>query len=844
MTVAQESYHTGRKFLLNLWSSGMFFKKKVNWFTVLSRLCFFNTIVLILTVLLLTTWTSSRAVFLSDPHESAMKAFQKVNCLSQEQFDYYKDIVLTLGYTNLDIFSQFCKLPNSGPEEAIDVLKRLARVRIKFDHAVIFKHFLLQDDISMEEGWQLLSRLGNLGYSPTRALMGLTRTPPLPLADMEKIITQVESKDEAGYWAIKSFLLLPGQSATTIHKGLAELNAMDEDQRWAVDSLCKVKGADLSSAFEAMEIIGSLSDNDARNLKQLLELSCMTPEAALSWTRNYFTLGLQGEEGYYFSLDSENKSILLEAFNDGVDYFVWKINNLHDVTDRSGREIGSRRLTTSSVEQLAQLFYRLDESVRQRFRENWRSAVKTADKTALIRTLRQATSVARSQAARDLTSANSYILLSRGAELYDSSFRDILVPVLKKRIADTFNDNLLQFLLAVDPDNIYVSDFIVSLAQKGRLMNFFPEKAAEQEQVLDLVAESAFRDENSLVNFSATFMKILKIIKPMVRSYLIDKMLSCIEDERTVFTTQLRVILQYYLTEYPDLLGYHEKEAITRMITKHGSIDLNVFTETAFVEWKKDGKLQSLSIFQTDDDGRKSFFSNCRTLLGNGYKPRLSVSYQLLSNSSEIIGSAYEVIKSVPAHPTNGLVKLYKLMSTHPVIVDWTKHVNGIAISHSVFVYQGEVIQQRLLEQFIKKGHEMFAQRGHSYWRREQLFDPIAKLMESGVIDNQDLQAKQRFMSIGSCGGIRAYSELNNIFDNNVDILATVGTGKSVVNDPYNQKFFEIIARSADSISWKEVAEKTFYIFEQGLGEEYLQPGGLPAILHKIMDLKQGKSKS
>ncbi len=280
------------------------------------------------------------------------------------------------------------------------------------------------------------------------------------------------------------------------------------------------------------------------------------------------------------------------------------------------------------------------------------------------------------------------------------------------------------------------------------------------------------------------------------------------------------------------------------MIAKYGYIELNRLTATAFQEWKRDGKLQSLSIFQSDDDGRESFFSNCRTLLNSGYKPRLSNSYSLLSEDSSILATSYRITKSINAQPTNGLVELYRLLARHSIVIDWVKRVNNIEIVHSVFIYQGEMAQQRLLKQFIKKGHEMFAQRGHSYWRKEQLFDPITELVQSGSINDQDLLAKQRFISIGSCGGIRAYSELNHLFKNNVDILATVGSGKSIINDPYNQRFFEIIAKAPDTISWKEVAAKTFHIFKQGMGEEYLQPGGLPAILHKIKDMKQQKNKS
>lgn len=135
-------------------------------------------------------------------------------------------------------------------------------------------------------------------------------------------------------------------------------------------------------------------------------------------------------------------------------------------------------------------------------------------------------------------------------------------------------------------------------------------------------------------------------------------------------------------------------------------------------------------------------------------------------------------------------------------------------------------------------GMEMFAQRGHSYWREEQLLEPMRQLIKSGDISRETLPDINRFMSIGSCGGIRIYSELNRLFDNSIDIFATVGTGKAIVNDPYNQRLFEIIAVSENDLSWEDVSAQLNSIFRDGRGSDYLQPGSLPAILHKMMDVR------
>ena len=130
----------------------------------------------------------------------------------------------------------------------------------------------------------------------------------------------------------------------------------------------------------------------------------------------------------------------------------------------------------------------------------------------------------------------------------------------------------------------------------------------------------------------------------------------------------------------------------------------------------------------------------------------------------------------------------------------------------------------------------MLAQRGHSYWRSEQITDPLKKLLQESRLTQQDLMRKQRFLSLGSCGGIKAYTYLSRIFLGHVDILATIGTGLAVINDPYNKNLFEVIAKNSSTISWKDVARKSAFIFKGGHGRDYLQPGALPALLHKILD--------
>ncbi|MCI5145155.1 MAG: hypothetical protein D3923_06395 [Candidatus Electrothrix sp. AR3] len=431
-------------------------------------------------------------------------------------------------------------------------------------------------------------------------------------------------------------------------------------------------------------------------------------------------------------------------------------------------------------------------------------------------------------------------MLAQGSDLYDSSFRDILVPILKKRIRKGYRDNLLIFLKATDSTNLLVSSFIVSLAQKGKLTTFFPEDAIEQQKILQLVAASAFKDEDSILLFSATFRHLLKVLEPVARHYLIQKMVTA-DNGKGSFSKLITVILQYYLQEYPELLHAQSQEVIRKTIARNGAVDLSRYLITPFSEWKKDKQLGSISVFHPDDDGRQSFISNARLLNKHGYRILLSERYTLIEDAVTR-QSIKNRISRVRKNPSQSFGSLFDAMRRQPFSVVFAKKVAGITIGHAVHVYGDKATQEQLLKRFLKGNDEMFAQRGHSYWRSEQITDPILKLREKGQIVDQDLTARQRFLSLGSCGGVKVYTKLNRMFLGHIDILATIGTGMAMINDPYNLNFMELVAKNSSAITWQDMADKTAFIFSQGRGRDYLQPGCLTAILHKILAEEKGQN--
>jgi len=769
-------------------------------------------------------------------YTETLEAFSRVVCEGGELFEYNKGLIRALNYSNKRAFRAFTTIENVTAEELVASMKRLINTHIGFDDLLLLENFVSLEGADIEKSWLLLDKLGALGYSQGRTMTGFGMVDAVTASDLISYIDRVEKMPQPGGWALKAFLLLPGHTRETVARGLALLETMEVKQQWAVEECCKIKGSNAYKALEIMEQLTGLSTTDAWNARGLFKQE-VDSETALQWVLYYFSKSQEEQEWLFPSMTPAEKSLLLKSFAASSDHLTWKMNDLHSVTDLWGREISSASLNARSASGLETLWNRLDLKVRDKYRTSFYKALNSGKKGSAIVALRHATGKARVQVAYDSTTANIYILLSKGSDLYDSSFRDILVPILQDRIEAGYQSNLLQFLLAVDPENNHVSDFIISLAQRGKLAVFFPVDPIEQKQVLDLVIESAFQDENSLILFSATFMTLLETIDPNTRTYLISKMLSAIREQNTVFTTQLRVILQYYLEYYSEFVGDVDKIRIQMMMYDYGAIPLQYYAKTAFEEWKSDRRLSSLSVFHNDDDGKQSYLSNCRFLSRQGYRPRLSSSYTL-GVPEPVLSRAAALVRSYNVAPGKTLSSMFRMQVKNPLVFDWVKLVNNIEISHSVFLFQGEAIQELLLKQFLLGGHEMFAQRGHSYWRTEQLIDPITKLVKEGKVTRADLMSKQRFMSLGSCGGIRAYSELATLFNNNVDILATVGTGKAVINNPYNKFLFEAVAKSDHTLSWDDLSEQSSKIFKQGLGEDYLQPGSLPAILHKIMDQK------
>jgi len=771
-----------------------------------------------------TPQTQANAHLNQTSSEQTLGLYQSIPGLTSQQIDYGRAAIPRMNYNAQRIFRKICALPGVTFDHAKEVIDILGRERFTFEQVQTFEALAGLGTVDIKVGMASLATVKNMGFEAGRSFRKYVGMEGVTANQAMSMISMFNNMDDYNNRAAQAFFAVKGMRVDLAQKGMPALMRLRNNQAKAAETYAKVPGMDPETMFDGLELLQKLYQDDAWNARCLFTDKSLTPRDAWNWLVSYFALPTNVQETQYDKLDSHQKTVLLQGLYEGGTEIIWKINNFHAVTDANGYEISEAALNSYSMQQLQAKFNELPSSVRERF-----SGFASAGKGQAIGMLKQATSAARMQTARDLTVANAYAVMAQGSELYDSSFREILVPVLQARISSRNQGDLLAFLKSIDPGNRLVSDFISSCAQKGKLTAFFPSDAGKQKEILSLVASSAFQNEDSILLFSATLSHLLKVLTPEARSHLIGLMAQNSDAENAAFSKLVTVILQYYLQTYPELLGPADRTVISRLIVRHGAVNLDRYQITPFNEWKQDGRLGSVSMFHPDDDGRQSFISNANLLLNSGY--------QLVPSPQYSVGSA------PPALPQGaGLASLFQSMRTRHFAVAFVKKVGNVTIVHTQFVYSDMENQMEMLNRFIHSKDEMLAQRGHSYWRSEQIIDPLTKLIEENRVTEADLRGKQRFLSLGSCGGVKVYTNLTRLFASSVDILATIGTGLALINDPYNKMFFEIIASNPSTISWKGVAQQSASIFQGERGQDYLLPGSLTAILHKILDETQQAS--
>jgi len=801
---------------------------RTNMLLIIREYCLKSFLTVVLLLSLVSTVRAGGAV------ERTLEVLSKVPGVTAEQLESSRGIIEKLDYTNMRVFRALCGLSDMSATEAIKLLPALTGEPINYEHLLLFEQFCLLKGVDLPGALNALEEIKELDYISVWAGVSLCRNSSLHPAQAMSAIRILREMNDPARWAAKAFFEINGHTDDSLIQGIKIIRPLSQEQCWAVEANSKIVAITVQEALMNMAAISMISPDNIMTVRALLALPEMTGADAHAWLTGYFTKPETEHDADYQMLPPRKKTILLKAYINASDHVVLAINNLHSVTNRDGDEISDGQLASFSFQQLGAFFAKFPPDTRSRFDARFASLAKKGDKHGAISCLREATAFARKETAKRLSTANIYAVMTKVSILYDSSFRLILIPELQKRIAATYQGSLLHFMLTVDPENVNVANFVSSLSLKARLAMFLPSDVQGQQDIIDLVTGSAFKDENSLVLFAATFEKLLDGILPATRIFLVDTMISRAQGS-SVFAQQIRTILQYYLEGKPKVLGAENGTRIKELLAKHDSPPLTSYIRTPFAEWLQDGMLSGLSVFHGDDDGRSSFIANGNLLLSKGYLPRPSTKFRA-NNSDRFVREELAGLLIPVSRKQNGsLERLFRFLKETPLVVDFVKTVNNVQISHSLCVFFNSDTQQKLLEQFLQESHEMYAPRGHSYWLNDHMLDPLQNLLKAERVSHEELAAKRRFLSIGACGGIKIYSDLTQAFCNKIDMLGSLGAGKTTVNNLYNWFLFETIAVESPIPTWKDMDRKSAFIFREDTDKDYQLPGELPAILFKIL---------
>ena len=747
---------------------------------------------------------------------------------------YGKEIIKGLNYNSQRVLRVFCNLPALGFAHYQNIWSLLINHHLTFEQTRSFEQWSSLAGPDYDLLLKAVPAISTLSYTAGKTFNAFSRLPDTSSGFALQLIPLLNKLPATNHQALQAMLGVKGIDAKNITTVFLTIHRLSESQAMATKAYAQLEEMDVQTLFDGLTLISRLRKEDAWNAHFLFTATQPSSKEAWDWLVMFFALPPGIQENQVATFDKGQKKQLLQGMEAGAQTLIWELNNLHTLTDRFGIELSSSVVRRMRPKELHRLFNRLSPVIKVRYGSEFTTAISSQQQDTAINTLRKATSASRSHIASSLTSINIYALLSQGSELYDSSFRDVLVPVLQKRLAESFSGNLLLLFEAVDPTHLLVAQFITSCAQKGKLASFFPTNSHQQQRVLNLVAHSAFRDPTSLLVFTATMQPLFNVLQPEARSYFVHKMINAVSTTAPEVARLLIAVLQYYYQHHRELLTRNDLEKLSLLEQKYGRISFAQYLHTPFAEWKQDNSLVSLSLFHPDDDGRQSFYSFARYLLQKGYLLESSP-----PSSAEINWPLEQQRRStfITQNETlgpHGLSKLFRLMETENTSVAFTRTFNHITIRHTLSVYRNQEEQQKKLLHFFTSGHEMLIQRGHSYWRKEQITDPMTSLIKRHTLTQKMLKNKQRFLSLGSCGGVKAYSRLNRLFAGSVDILATIGTGLAEINTPYNTFLFEFIATHGEAASWDKVSNASAPIFQSGRGQDYLQPGSLTAILHKM----------
>lgn len=754
--------------------------------------------------------------------------FNKTEPVSPE----LRNAVSTLDYTGQRLVRRFSSLEDFSHQNLSQILEFYLHHPLPFAAIQLIDQFLLHKGADASMGLDLLEHIPGKDIETLNLLTEVLQDSRLSPEEFLSVLKPATELPPPGRWALRRCLARVHPGADMTQSVLFFLQAMNPTQQWALEGFCNLKEVNHIQLSEVLPFFSELDTGSSNSGRALFGAKSLPVSDAVFLLSEFLQYDRSSRDALFSQLPEKIKNTLIAAYDRGARDTAGGINRLHAITDRYGRELGVNVLRTLSDDKLRDILENLspEKDIITEFEKELRS--NNRDKAIL--SLRKAVTQARRALATELTTVNLALLISGSAPLYTSSVIEIIIPEFKKRIAEQYHGD--PFLLTELLPGTIQDRLILQLAGYNRLTSFIPSGKAIH-TFLQRVLATALKTESSLLLFSPSLEPLFTSLPAPLRRRMLQHLLE-LSHSSAPLSNQIILILEYLHHHRGTLIASDQQTLIQQRIKSLQTDFLEKGQKTPFDEWRKDGRIGTLSIFPADDDGYSSYLSYCMRLVKNNYTINgiRNISREETEQYPQEVPAQY--IKNPSRRPGDTCNRLFRFSGKRPIVVDWGKMVHGIKLVQTMSVSRSIRQQEHLLSSYFEDNYEVLAQRGHSYWRRSQLIAPLAKLKKKKDKKLERFFAErssQHLISLGSCGGIRLYNEIHGLLPGMVTLMGTTGTGRMKINNAVNQFLPELAASTQNNNSWPEIlnSPKMKSIFETYRTDDYIFPGTLVDLLYR-----------
>lgn len=410
------------------------------------------------------------------------------------------------------------------------------------------------------------------------------------------------------------------------------------------------------------------------------------------------------------------------------------------------------------------------------------------------------------------TLLTDYILLSKGGELYTSSFKNIVFPQFKRKLFKSKMD-ILEFVSRLDPKREYFLSFIKAVSYFNLLHEIVPDDIGHQRRLYDYVLEDYAKNPD-LVNSAMN-------LAPLAEGLLFDK------DTKIAYKKELiKKIVKYYkktdgykkkvlgmiLSSISPLMLINSEvsqELIDKIKTEYAKFNQH---GKSYPEWfktdfyKKNKEVYIKQFFYSDKDGIASFNTFVKEALGQGYNDLYMLDKYGNQSALSIKKVDYDYIKR---WESSLIMK---------------KEIKGSVLCFELSITQTQDRSLSFRKDLKSQKYVSLIHRGHSYY------------LNNTFNNYKTTIPYKKLLGLGSCGG---YNEVAGIYEStskNADFFATQGMGTMRINNPLIIAIFENIVSSKGQMSWFDISKNLQRIYDSDTrGKDYFDPSHIGM---RILNLK------